>query len=255
MDVYKVMQEMKFARKPFAVATVIETLGSSSAKTASKAVIDSAGHIVIGWVGGGCAESAVRQTALDCIASGETTIMDIDLNEEVLGAGMPCGGSMRVYIEPVLPQPTLWILGHGSIAEALSTLGVLMDLRVVVNDVLAEHGRYPGAESVITDDRDYERLSPERGDFVVIATQHKGDHESMKRALSLETGYIALIASKKRTELVLDYLRKEGFTEDALSHVRAPAGIEIGAHTPEEIALSVMSEITLVRRGGLRSGR
>ena len=249
-EIIDVVMEMRAKHEPFAVATVVETEGSSSAKTGAKAVIDRNGHVVAGWVGGGCAESTTCHTALECMKTGQTTVIDIDLNDEVLGAGMPCGGSMRVYVEPILPKPTLWIMGHGRVAECLCQLGDLMGLSVVVNDPMVERGRYPAASRLINDDMDYSQLVPAVDDYVVIATQHKGDHQSMRRALSSQAGYIALIASRKRSRLVLDYLRQEGFDETAMARVMAPAGIDIGARTPEEIALSVMSEIVMKRRAG-----
>ena len=157
---------------------------------------------------------------------------------------------MRVYVEPVLPRPTLWIMGHGRVAECLCLMGDLMGLKVVVNDPGVEWDKYPNATKLITDDLDYAQLQPGQGDFVVIATQHKGDHESMKRALASSAGYIALIASRKRSRLVLDYLRQEGIGEDGIDRVMAPSGLDLGARTPEEIALCVISEIVLLRRGG-----
>ena len=235
---------------PFAVATVIETLGSSSAKTGSKALIDENGAILVGWIGGGCAESAVRQTAVECLNSNETTIIDIDLNEEILGVGMPCGGSMKVFIEPIKPKATLWILGHGAITETLCRLGDLIGLRVAVNDVGANLTNYPDAAEVVTDDPDYAELTPAKDDFAVVATQHKGDHQSMKILLHSNVGYIALVASRKRSGLVLDYLKNEGFAANALSRVRAPAGLDLGAQNPEEVALSIAAEILMRRRNG-----
>ncbi|MDJ0871350.1 MAG: XdhC family protein [Gammaproteobacteria bacterium] len=242
--------ELHSQRRPHAVATVVEVTGSTSAKTGSKAVIDENGRVLAGWVGGGCAESMTCSQALKSIETGETAVLDIDLNSEVLGAGMPCGGSMRVYVEPVLPRAALWIMGHGRVAEALSLMGELQGLDVHMIDRLLEPEKYPNATRLITDDPQYDQLRPARDDYVVIATQHKGDHRSMTRALKSDAEYIALVASRKRSRLVLDYLRKEGFSEADLQRVRAPCGIDLGARTPEEIALCVISEIVLVRRGG-----
>jgi xanthine dehydrogenase accessory factor len=249
-DIFDVVTELRASGRPFAVATVVETTGSVSAKTSSKAVIDEKGRVVAGWVGGGCAESATCHTAIECIQSGQTAMLEVDMDDEVLGAGMPCGGHMRVYVEPVLPRPTLWIMGHGRVAECLCGLADMVGLDVVVDDPLADRERYPAASRLITNDLDYGALCPAQGDFVVIATQHKGDHMSMKRALSSGVGYIALIASRKRSRLVLDYLRREGMGDRELDRVMAPSGLDLGARTPEEIALCVMSEIVLVRRGG-----
>jgi len=249
-DIFEVIQEMQRRGEPFAVATVVETVGSVSAKTSSKAVIDHQGRVIAGWVGGGCAESGTCEKALECIREGKTAMLDIDLDDEMLGAGMPCGGSMRVYVEPVLPRPSLWIMGHGRVAESLCILGDLLGLEVIVNDPGVDREKYPNASRLITDDMDYEQLQPAADDYVVIATQHKGDHESMKRALNSGAAYIALIASRKRSGLVLDYLREEGYGEQDIARVMAPCGLDLGARTPEEIALCVVSEIVLLRRGG-----
>lgn len=249
-DIFEHIVDQRKSGRPFAIATVVETVGSVSAKTSSKVVIDEHGHILDGWVGGGCAESATQEQAIKCMKSGETAMLDIDLDDEMLGAGMPCGGHMRVYVEPVLPKSTLWIMGHGRVAEALCIMGDLLGLEVVVNDPGVDWDKYPNATTLIRDDLDYSQLLPKPDDYVVIATQHKGDHESIKQALSSKAEYIALIASKKRSGLVMDYLREEGLSEQELSRVMAPSGLDLGARTPEEIALCVISEITLLRRGG-----
>jgi xanthine dehydrogenase accessory factor len=172
------------------------------------------------------------------------------MNDEVLGTGMPCGGSMRVYVEPFLPAPTLWLLGHGQVAECVCSLGALMGFEVVVDDPLADSEHYPDAVRLLTDDMDYGQLTPGPADFVVIATQHKGDHQSLQRALRSGASRIALIASRKRARLVLDYLRSEGFDATDLQRVSAPAGFDLGARSPEEIALSVVCELVMQRRGG-----
>jgi xanthine dehydrogenase accessory factor len=250
-DLLDLMTTLRARREPYALATVVETEGSASARPGAKALIGRDGTLLAGWVGGGCAESAVRETALDCLRSGEPRVIGLDLNDEVLGTGMPCGGSMRVFVEPVLPRPTLWILGHGRVAESLSRFAATLGFRVVVDDTPApDPARFPDAEEIIGDDYDYARLAPEAGDAVVIATQHKGDHLSAARALRSPAGYVAIVASRKRAGLVLDHLRAEGFDEAALARIRAPAGLDLGARTPEEIALSVASEIVMLRRGG-----
>ncbi|MGH2928185.1 MAG: XdhC family protein [Solirubrobacteraceae bacterium] len=244
------MVDLRTRNAPFALATVIEIEGSVSAKTGAKALIGGDGRVLAGWVGGGCAESTVCHTALDCLRVGEGRVITLDMNDEVLGTGMPCGGSMRVYVEPVLPRPTLWILGHGRVAECLCAIGAMMDLEIVVDDPLVDRAHYPAAARLLTEDMDYGELEPGADDYVVIATQHKGDHQSMQRALRSAVRYVALIASRKRSRLVLDYLRAEGFGEDDMARVHAPAGLDLAPRTPEEIALAVLSEIVMLRRGG-----
>ncbi len=248
--IFSLIEELQQKREPFAVATVVETYGSVSAKTGSKAVIDSEGRLLAGWVGGGCAESTACQEAYDAIISGKTAIIDLDLDDEVLGTGMPCGGGMRVYIEPVLPSPSIWLMGHGRVAEVICEMGSILGYDVVVNDLGAEPERFPKAQQVITDDLDYAQLQPKPDDYVVIATQAKGDHESMLRALASESQYIALIASRKRSRLVMEFLHREGFSDADLQRVMAPSGMDLNPRTPEEIALCILSEVTLVRRQG-----
>jgi xanthine dehydrogenase accessory factor len=247
-DVLTVTAELITAGVPFALCIVVEARGSTSARLGAKAVFDAEGAVMCGWVGGGCAESTIAHAAVESLETEIPQIVDVDLDDEVLGAGMPCGGAMRVYVEPVIPRPTLWILGHGRVAECLCHLGALMSFDLVVDDPMASPDRYPEAKRLITDDPDYKALQPAASDFVIIATQHRGDHESLRRLLAGNVGYIALIASRKRTTLVIDYLRKAGFDQPTLDRIRAPAGIDIGARTAEEIALSVISEVVLERR-------
>ena len=244
------LTEMQKAREPFVVATVIRVEGSTSAKPGAKAIIDKNGKTLIGWVGGGCAESAVSQEALACLEDEQTRIVPIDLDDEVLGVGMPCGGMMEVYVEPYLPKPELLIVGHGRIAESLAMLGKFLDFVVTVNDPLADKNTFPWADRLITDDQDFSQLLVGPDTYVVIATQHKGDHFSIKKALQGKGAYIALVASKKRSALVLKYLLETGISQEELTKVQAPAGIDIGCITPEEIALSIISEIIARRRGG-----
>ena len=249
-DILDLQLELREERLPYALATVIEILGSSSAKPTAKALIDFSGKIIAGWVGGGCAQSMVSRVALECLKSGDPRVIDIDLNDEVFGAGMPCGGSMRVYVEPILPKPVLWLMGHGRIVESLCEFAYRLGFEVIINDPQATADRFPTAHCVISNDCRYQQLQPQSGDFVVIATHHKGDYDSLVRALQSEALYIALVSSRKRAKLVLERLGQEGFSESNLAKVRTPAGLDLGAKLPEEISLSIASEMVLVRRGG-----
>ncbi len=252
----ELMAAMARRREPHALATVVETRGSTSAHPGDRALIDAAGTVLLGWVGGGCAEGAVRRAALDGLGDGRPRMIDLDLDDEVLGVGMPCGGTMRVFVAPIVPPATLWIVGHGRVAESLCRIGAELGFRVVVSDVPApEPDRFPGADEIIGDDYDFARLQPARDDSVVIATQHKGDHLSAVRALRSPAGHVAIIASRKRAALMRDFLREEGFGPAALTRLRAPAGLDLGARSPAEIALSVLAEIVMRRRGGTGAPR
>lgn len=255
MDLYSKAAEFTAQRMPFAIATVVRVEGSSSARRGSKALIDSQGKIVMGWVGGGCAESAVRSEALKCLRSGSPQLITLDMQDEVLGVGMPCGGTMHVYIEPVLPQPELVIAGHGRIAEALASLGQLLDFFVTVHDPQIDPAKFPGAGRIINKDFDLAEIAFGANTHVVIATLHKNDHLWLQKALEGEAAYVALVASAHRARLVLDYLLAEGMPAEKLERVWAPAGLDLGAATPEEIALSIMSQIVALRRGASAAPR
>ena len=249
-DLLKLQLKLREARRPYALATVVEVLGSSSAKTASKAIIDDKGKLLAGWVGGGCAQAMVSETALDCLQTGETRMIEVDLTDEVFGAGMPCGGHMRVFVEPATPNPALWLMGHGRIVETLCAFAQPVGFDVIVNDTQADPQSFTQALRVITNDTRYQQLTPAAGDFVVIASHHKGDYDSLTRALNSDALYIALVASRRRAQLVLDRLAREGFTAENLARIRAPAGLDLGAKLPEEISLSILAEMVLIRRGG-----
>ncbi|MDB5316096.1 MAG: XshC-Cox1-family protein [Rhodospirillales bacterium] len=245
------MTELRERREPHALATVVEATGSTSAHPGDKALIDAGGQVLTGWVGGGCAEGNVRQTALEALGDGVPRLIYLDLDDEVLGTGMPCGGAMRVFVEPLLPPPALWVLGHGRVTEALCRFGATLGFRVIVHDTPAPDPlRYPDAAAIIGDDDEYARLQPLGADAVIIATQHKGDHLSAVRALRSQAGYVAIVASNKRAGLMRDFLRDEGFSDNELARLRAPAGLDLRARTPEEIAFAVMGEVVMLRRGG-----
>ncbi len=158
---------------------------------------------------------------------------------------------MDIFIEPVLPKPELLIVGHGRIAETLAILGDLMGFTITVNDPAADRSAFPQAERLVTEDFDLTETPIGPKSFVVIATQHKRDHLWLEKALEGKAAYVALIASHHRAKLVLDYLRAGGVSEEKIATVYAPAGLHLGASTPEEIALSVMSQMVALRRGGL----
>jgi xanthine dehydrogenase accessory factor len=248
-ELYTKMAELTAEGKSFALATVVRVSGSASAKQGSKAIIDAHGKIAAGWVGGGCAEGAVRSEAVKCIQQERPRFITLDMSDELLGVGMPCGGKMDVYIEPMLPVPELLIVGHGRIAEALAVIGRLVGFSIVVNDPGADRQSFPDADRIVTEDFDLSETPITSRSFVVIATMHKNDHLWLRKALEGNAAYVALIASQHRSKLVLDYLLATGVPAEKVNKVWAPAGLDLGAVTPQEIALSIMSQIVALRRG------
>jgi xanthine dehydrogenase accessory factor len=149
----------------------------------------------------------------------------------------------------VIPKAELLIVGHGRIPEVLTELGSLMNFSVTVNDPTVSRDKFPHADRLINDDMNFDAYTMTPTTYVVIATQHKADHIWVQKALEGNAAYIGLVASRKRSKLVMEYARGEGVPEDKLERVSAPAGLDLGATTPEEIALSIMSEIIALRRG------
>jgi len=246
-EFFALAQELFAKGEPFASALVVKTEGSSAAKPGAKALISAQGEILLGWLGGGCVESLAISAAREALKDGQPRLIEIDLTDEL--SGMPCGGRLWVSIEPVLPKPHLLIVGSGAIAESLAQLAQLMSFRVTVDDPHASHERFSGCQ-LVTDDLDFSKLQITPDTFVVIATQHKSDHLAIKSALEKRARYIGLIASRTRAKIVLEYVRGYGFSEEELSVIRSPAGLDLGAKTPQEIALSILSEIVALRRGG-----
>lgn len=158
------------------------------------------------------------------------------------------GGTLEIYVEPHLPAPALWVTGTTPIAAALVTLGSDLGFAVTLLDPIAEHDAFPGAGRVVASD-DLVGLDPDASPYVVVASQGQWDEAALEAALGRNVAYVGLVASPKRAEAVRDYLREQGIPDDRLAALRAPAGLDMGAETPEEIALSILAEIVTVRRG------
>jgi xanthine dehydrogenase accessory factor len=159
------------------------------------------------------------------------------------------GGTLEIYVEPNLPAPVLWVAGTTPIAGALVALGAASGFAVTLFDPIAEADSFPGAGRVLSD-TDLASIDPDATPFVVVATQGQWDEEALAGALRREARYVGLVASPTRAAAVRAWLRDEaGLAEDRLAAMRAPAGIDLGAETAEEVALSILAELVQVRRG------
>src|ERR1700733_9407868 len=191
-DLFETAYQLRLCGEPFAIATVISVQGSGAAKPGSKVIVDTDGRVVLGWIGGGCAESTVCHEALESMSDSRVRVIDVDLTDEVFG--MPCGGMMQVAIEPVLPKPALVIAGHGRIAETLAQMGHLLGFSVTVADPGADPKDFPTADHVFSTGLTSPEVEVKAGSYVVVATHHKGDHLSLKKAIDSQSSYVALIA-------------------------------------------------------------
>jgi xanthine dehydrogenase accessory factor len=250
--------ELESAGRPFVVATVVAVRRPTSARPGASGIVHPDGTIE-GWVGGSCAQPVVVREALRALVDGQPRLLR--LSKDVPAEGrrgdgivelvMTChsGGTLEIYVEPHLPAPVLWVAGTTPIAGALVALGSAAGWRVSVFDPVADPAAFPGAEQVVvsTELRD---TDPAASPAVVVATQGVWDEEALAAALSRNAAYVGLVASPTRAGVVRAWLRDEArIPEDRLAALRAPAGLDLGAETAEEIALSILAELVQVRRG------
>ncbi len=250
--------ELESAGRPFAVATVVAVRRPTSARPGASGLIHPDGTIE-GWVGGSCAQPVVVREALRSLADGQPRLLRLSKDapaegrrgDGVIELVMTChsGGTLEIYVEPHLPAPVLWVAGTTPIAAALATLGAAAGWRVTVIDPVAEIEAFPTAERVLTG-TDLAGMDPGVTPYVVIATQGIWDEEAAASALKRDAAYVGLVASPTRANVVRTWLREEaGLPDERLAALRAPAGIDLGAETAEEVALSILAELVQVRRG------
>lgn len=250
--------ELEADGRTFAFATVVAVRRPTSARPGASGIIHPDGTIE-GWVGGSCAQPVVVREGLRAIADGQPRLLR--LSKEAPGEGrradgvvelvMTChsGGTLEIYVEPHLPVPHLWIAGTTPIAGALVAQGAASGWHVTLFDPVADPEAFPGAEAVLGD-RDLHVLEFEAPPFVVVATQGIWDEEAVLAALRRDVAYVGLVASPTRAAVVRQWLRDEtGLAEERIAALRAPAGLDLGAETADEVALSILAELVQVRRG------
>lgn len=245
-DLAKAVQELRANQQPFAFATIVRTAGATAAKPGAKALLSADGTILHGWLGGGCTRGAVKRAAVQALRDGKPHLISVapeDLlaergiapGEEIDGThfarnGCPSRGSVDIFIEPCLPLPELVVVGASPVALALTSLAPQFQWAVTT--------AMPAA--------DPETPHPPR--FIVIATQGQGDLDALKAALARPAAYVAFVGSARKFAVLSDRLVTSGLERARLDKVRAPAGLDLGAVTPEEIALSILAELVQVRR-------
>ena len=245
--------------QPYALVTVLRVQAPASARPGDKAIVTPDG-IVQGWIGGGCAQPAVLRTVRQALSSGRAQMIRIAPAEEglmreledVLEFGMAChsGGTLELFVDPMLPRARLTLIGDSPLAVALSGLAPRVGLPVTVVAHCADAARFPDAERVLSSDDPAEvmaQLAP--GSFVVVATQGRRDVQGLRVALSLQARRVFFVASARKAQVLKASLLEAGHDAAAVAAIVAPAGQAIGAQTPEEIALSVLAAVVAARRG------
>ena len=266
VEVLDLVAQMKAAEESFVLATVVRTVSVTAAKAGAKAIIRPDGSIVAGWIGGGCARGAVLKAARDALADGIPRMVSVQPENLLAELGVkpgetkhgirfasnmcPSKGTMDIFVEPVLPHPSLVILGASPVALSLAAqarpLGYHVTLAAPASDLVGA----PAVDMLICS-FELGALHEARR-FVVVATQGKGDEAALRAALAVDADYHAFVGSRRKMAALRDKLIAEGVGTALLERVKAPAGLDLGAITPEEIAMSILAEVTLERRRGQR---
>jgi xanthine dehydrogenase accessory factor len=267
-EVMDLVAQMKAAEEAFVLATVVRTVSVTAAKAGAKAIIRPDGTIVAGWIGGGCAKGAVLKAAREALADGAPRMVSVQPENLLSELGVkpgetregvrfasnmcPSKGTMDIFVEPVLPHPSLVILGASPVALSLAsqarTLGYHVTLAAPATDLIGA----PEVDVLILSFALGELHQAKR--FVVVSTQGKGDEQALRTALATEASYHAFVGSHRKMAALRAKLIAEGADAAALDRIKAPAGLDLGAITPEEIAMSILAEITQERRRGQRAG-
>ncbi len=257
MDIYEELLRLKREGRSSALATIVQSAGSAPQKTGSKMLVRDDGTIV-GTLGGGCLEAEVVQAALMAIRDEQSVTLPFDLTEKQ--GGLVCGGKLSVFIDPVIPDPTLIILGAGHVGKALAKIARFSGFRVAVCDDRPEYANsenLPDAHDIVVHDFPsiFSRMIVPGNAFIVVATRgHNHDLDAVSEALRTTARYIGLLGSKRKKALLFKALKDAGFSEDQISRVHIPVGLLINSVTPEEIAISIMAQIIQKRRENAASG-
>lgn len=245
----KEIQQLENSMETYAMAMVVRRVVPTSGKPGDKAIIRKDGSIS-GWIGGGCTKGIILKEALAAMKDGKPRLVSIDndagkqYKEGVVSYTMTChsGGSVDVYIEPVLPKPHLMIFGKSHIAMALAKLGKTMGYQI---SVVADNVEEDGFENVneLLQLNEFDQKKVKENTYIVVSTQGEGDEIALENALKSNASYVAFVASLRKANAIFQELRTRGLTFDQLKKIKTPAGLNIQAKLPEEVAISILAQI------------
>jgi xanthine dehydrogenase accessory factor len=266
VEVMDMVAQMKSAERAFVLATVVRTVSVTAAKAGAKAIIAPDGSIVAGWIGGGCARAAVLKAAREALADGVPRMVSVQPQDLLAELGVKAGesrdgvrfasnmcpskGTMDIFVEPVLPHPSLIILGASPVALSLAAQARTLGYHVTLAAPAADVPVAPDADERI-DGFQLGHLNDAQR-FIVVSTQGKGDEAALRAAVPIDACYHAFVGSRRKMASLRAKLIGEGVDSSLVDRVKAPAGLDLGAITPEEIAMSILAEITIERRRGQR---
>jgi xanthine dehydrogenase accessory factor len=253
MDIFEEIVRLRRAGERGALATIVYVNGSIPSFESSRMLVREDGTMV-GTIGGGCVEAEVWAAAKDVIRNEQSRKMTFNLNQEAgYDAGLICGGTLEIFVEPIVPQPRLYLFGGGHVSLALARMAYQAGFAVSVADdreAFSNASRFPMALETFTSYEDaFERIHPGPASYIVIVTRgHKDDMRVLEWAVGTPARYVGMIGSRRKVIEVYKALEKQGVPMDKFESVHAPVGLEIGALTPEEIAVSIIAELIAVRR-------
>jgi len=254
MDIYEEIVQLRREGRRGAVATIVNVRGSIPSFKTAKMLVRDDGSIV-GTIGGGCVEADVWQAAREVMESEKPRSMTFDLNQDPkYDAGLVCGGTLEVFIEPVLPPAILYVFGAGHVAFGLCRVAAGAGFEVAIVDdrtSFATKERFPAAREVYALDFDEatQKLDPDESSYIVIVTRgHRDDMRILRWAVQTRARYVGMIGSKRKVIEIFKTLRSEGLPAHLFDRVHAPIGLDIGAITPEEIAVAITAELIAIRR-------
>ena len=254
MDLYEEIVKLRREGRRGAMATIVNVRGSiPSFKTAKMLVRDDGS--IMGTIGGGCVEAEVWQAAREVMESEKPRSLTFDLNQDPkYDTGLVCGGTLEIFVEPILPPAELYIFGAGHVAASLYKVARIAGFDITVIDdreVYASRERFPEAQQVIAEDfeKAMAQVTPSESSYIVIVTRgHRDDMRVLRWAVQTPARYIGMIGSKRKTITIFKELQNEGLPPQLFDGVHAPVGLDIGAITPEEIAVSITAELIAKRR-------
>jgi xanthine dehydrogenase accessory factor len=254
MDLYEEIVRLRKDGRRGAVATIVNVRGSIPSFKTAKMLVRDDGSIV-GTIGGGCVEAEVWQAAREVMESEKPRTLTFDLNQDPkYDTGLVCGGTLEIFVEPILPPAELFIFGAGHVAASLYKVARIAGFDVTIIDdreAYANRERFPEAQQVIAEDFDKAaaKLLPSESSYIVIVTRgHRDDMRMLRWAVQTPARYIGMIGSKRKTITIFKELQNEGLAAHLFDRVHAPVGLDIGAITPEEIAVSITAELIAARR-------
>jgi xanthine dehydrogenase accessory factor len=253
-DVFRSLVRALDTGERTALVTIVSTSGSTPQRVGARMLVYEDGRAV-GTIGGGCYEHDANGKAREAIRLGRPQLARYSLNEELAAeSGLICGGVMDVFIEPVVPTPDLYLLGAGHVSMEVARVASTTGFRVHVvddRDKFANADRFPGAEVVVDDIPTWLKSAPiPPGAFVAVVTRgHRHDFEAVRELTGRPLRYLGLIGSRAKVQRIFEALEGEGVAAAALAAIHAPIGLDIGAVTPAEIAVSIVAELVAVRSG------